>query len=96
MQGVTAVTTAAVEARSAADDCGCGLSLIMRSHLRHICSVAGDDDVPSIWREMYLARTKAKGLALLSQFFLTGMSTFQSTFHGHADLLHISLPLFNV
>ena len=32
---------------------------------------------------------------LLSQFFLTGMSTFQLEFHGNADLLHISLPLFN-
>ena len=44
---------------------------------------------------MELARTKAEGLALLLQFFLTGMSACQSTFHGHADLLHISLPLFN-
>ena len=52
MQGVAAVTTVAVEARSEADDRGRGLSLIMRSHLRHICGVAGDDDVPSIWREM--------------------------------------------
>ena len=50
MQGVAAVTTAAVEARSAADDCGRGLSLIMRAHLRYICGVAGNDDVPSIWR----------------------------------------------
>ena len=95
MQGVAAVTTVAVEARSEADDHGQGLSLIMRSHLRHIFGVAGDDDVPYIWREMQLARTKAKGLALLSQVFLTGMSACQSTFHGHTDLLHISLPLFN-
>ena len=42
MQGVAAVTTAAVETRSAADDRGRGLSLIMRAHLRHICGVAGD------------------------------------------------------
>ena len=95
MQGVAAVTTAAVEALSAADDCGCGLSLIMRSHLRHICGVACDDNVPSIWMEMALARTKAKVLALLLQFFLTGMNACQPTFHGHDDLLHIALPLFN-
>ena len=95
MQGVAAATMAAVEARSAADDRGSGLSLIMRSRLRHICGVAGDDDVPSIWREMALARTKAEVLALLSQFFLTGMSASQSIFHGHADLLQIFLPLFN-
>ena len=94
MQGVATVTTSAVEARSAVDNCGRGLSLIMRYHLHHICGVAGDDDVPSIWREMKFARTKAEGLALLSQFFLTGMSAYQSTFHGHADLLHIFLPLF--
>ena len=65
MQGVPAVTTAAVEARSAVDDRGCGLSLIMRAHLRHICGKAGDNDVPYIWREMALVHTKAKGLALL-------------------------------
>ena len=59
MQGVAAVTTAELEARSAADDRGRGLYLIMRADLRHICGVAGDDDVPSIWREMALARTKA-------------------------------------
>ena len=96
MQGVAAVTKAAVEARSAADDRGRVLSLIMRSHLRHICGVAGDDDVPSIWREMALARTKAEVLALLLQFFLTGMSACQSAFHGHTDLLHIFLPIFNI
>ena len=44
---------------------------------------------------MALARTKFEGLALLLKFFLTGMSVCQSIFHGHADLLHISLPLFN-
>ena len=71
MQGVATVTTSAVEARSAVDNCGRGLSLIMRSHLRHICVVAGDDDVSSIWREMALARTKSGGLALILQFFLT-------------------------
>ena len=92
MQGVAAVTTAAVEARSAADDCGRGLSLIMRAHLRYICGVAGNDNVPSIWREMALACTKAEGLALLLQFFLTGMSACQSTFHGHADLLYFPPP----
>ena len=74
MQGVSAVTTAAVEALSAADDRMHGLSLIMRAHLRHICGVAGDDEVFSLLREMALAQTKAEGLALLSQFFLTRMS----------------------
>ena len=59
MQGVAAVTTAEVEACSTADDCGRGLSLVMRSHLHYICGVAGDDNVPSIWREMALVRTKA-------------------------------------
>ena len=44
---------------------------------------------------MTLRLTKVEGLALLSEFFLTGMSACQSKFHGHADLLHISLPLFN-
>ena len=74
MQGVAAVTTAEVEARSEADDSGQGLSSIMQAHLRHICGITGDEYIPSIWREMALLRTKVEGLALLSQFFLTGMS----------------------
>ena len=44
---------------------------------------------------MALSWTKAEGLALLYQFFLIGMSACLSEFHEHADLLHISLPLFN-
>ena len=59
MQGVPAVTPAAVEARSAAYDRGQGLLPIMRAHLRYIYGIAGDKDIPSIWREMALARTKA-------------------------------------
>ena len=74
MQVVAAVTTAAVEVRSEAYNRGQVLSPIMRAHLRHICGVAGDKDVPSTWREMVLVRTKAEGLAMLSQFFLTGIS----------------------
>ena len=44
---------------------------------------------------MTLARTKAEGLALLSQLFLKGISACQLEFHGHTDLIYISLPLFN-
>ena len=44
---------------------------------------------------MALAWTKAEGLELLYQLFLTGMSVCQLEFHVHADLLHISVPLFN-
>ena len=94
MQGVAAITTAAVEARSAADDRWEGLSPIMQAHLRHICGVAGDKDITSIWRDMLLARTESEGLALMSQLFLTEMSACLSKFHDHADLLHVSLPLF--
>ena len=44
---------------------------------------------------MSLTWTKAEGLVLLLQFFLTGMSACRSEFHGHAENFHISLPLFN-
>ena len=65
MQGVAAVTTSAVEARLAVDDRRRGLYIIMISHLRHICGVAGDDNVHFICREMALLLTKAEGLALM-------------------------------
>ena len=74
MQGVTAVTTAEVEAHLAADDRGRGFSPIVRVYLCHIYSVTGDKEVPYIWRDMALAHTKVKVLALLSQLFLTWMS----------------------
>ena len=67
----------------------------MQAHLRHICGVEGDEDVPSICREMALSWTKAEGLALLSQFFMTGMIVCMLEFIRQADLLHIYLPLFN-
>ena len=44
---------------------------------------------------MRLAWTKAEVLALLSQLCFTGTSACLSEFHGHADLLKISFPLFN-
>ena len=46
----------------------------MRAHLCPICGVTGDKDIPSIWREMVSSQTKAEGLALVSQLFLTGLS----------------------
>ena len=48
-----------------------------------------------IWREMLLDQTDVEGLALLSKFFLAGMSGCLSEFHRNKDLLHISLPIFN-
>ena len=48
MQGIAAVTTTLAEARLADDDRGLRLSSIMRAHLRHICGIAVDEDVPSI------------------------------------------------
>ena len=47
----------------------------MRAHLCPICGVTGDKDIPSIWREMALAQTKAECLTMMSQFFLKRMST---------------------
>ena len=73
MQGLTAVTTSAVEEYSETVKRGRGLYPIMQVYLCHISFLVGDEDVPSIWREMVLAQTKVEGLALLSQFFLTGM-----------------------
>ena len=55
------------------------------------CVSTGDYAKP----DLLGARMKSEGLALLLQFFLTGMSACQSIFHCHSDLLHIYLPLFN-
>ena len=42
-------------------------------HRRFFCGVAMDTEVPEIWGEVAANPTKEEGLAVLSQYLLTGM-----------------------
>ena len=72
------------------------MSAVMRSHLRHICGVATDDKVPTIWAEAAGARTVATKLAVLTQHLQTNLHECRTVFFGHAEeMLHVSLPLLD-
>ena len=68
MAGAANIMRAAAEARLATEETGGRLLELIKSHLRHICSVVIDEKVPSIWAEVVTARTVATKLALLTQF----------------------------
>ena len=45
---------------------------------------------------MATVSTRQEGMALLVQYLFLGMATCRHDFHGHADLLHASIPLYNL
>ena len=49
MAGADDITCPNVEARLDMEETGGGLSEFIKSHLRHICGVATEDEVPDIW-----------------------------------------------
>ena len=96
MAGAADITRAAVEARTATEETGAAMSEVMRSHLRHICGVATDAEVPAIWAEVAGARSVATKLALLTQHLQTDLPQCRLKWHGHAEeMLHVSLPLLD-
>ena len=48
MDRAAGITRTAVNARSATEELGVGLSEVIKSHLRHICGVATDGKVSDI------------------------------------------------
>ena len=64
-------------------------------HLRMVCGVSTNAEVPGIWSDVAAAHSKQEGLALLVQYLMSGMQVCRRDFMGHADLLHVSIPLYN-
>lgn len=64
-------------------------------HLRMVCGVATNAEVPEIWSQVAAAPTKQEGLAILVQYLMSGMQICRHDFMGHTDLLHVSIPLYN-
>ena len=96
MARAAGIKRAAVEARSATEETGGGLSEVIKSHLRHICGVAADDEVPDIWAEATRARTGSTNMSLLTQLLKTDPSECRHQLFGHAEeMLHVSFPLLD-
>ena len=70
------------------------LSLLKLLHLRFICGVAMDADIPRIWVEVCWAPTKAAALAVLSQYLWSGREVFWRELFGSANMLHVCGALF--
>ena len=86
----------AVKARLATEEMGGGFLEVIKSHLRHICGVVTDNEVPYIWAEVARDRTVATKMDLLTQFLQTDLSECQHRFFGHTeDILHVFLPLLD-
>ena len=64
-------------------------------HLRMVCAVATNVDVPEIWSNVEASPIKQEGLVTLVQYFMFGMMVYHWDFMGHAALLYISIPLYN-
>ena len=64
-------------------------------HLRLVCGVGTQLDVSEIWADLVAAPTKQEGLAILVQYSISGMLVYRWDFIGHANLLHVSIPLYN-
>ena len=62
-------------------------------HLRFVCGVAADVDLPPIWEPVARGRGKMDRLATLNQALMRGLSSCRQIFGGRAHF-SASLPLF--
>ena len=72
----------------------CVLSPLKMLHLRLICGVATNTNIPRIWIEVCRAPTKAATLEVLSQYLWAGREVCCRYFFGSADILHVCRSLF--
>ena len=61
-------------------------------HLRFVCRVAADVDLPPIWESVARGRGKMDGLATLNQALMRGLPSCRRIFRGRAHF-SASLPL---
>ena len=58
-------------------------------HLRVVCGVATDAEVPPIWQEVAQAPTRGAFLSILNQYLWTGIEVCRWKFFGAADMHHV-------
>ena len=63
-------------------------------HLRFICCVATNEEIPAIWTEVQSCTSKQAGLALFVQYLMAGIGACRHQFFGHSNILHCSVPLY--
>ena len=61
-----------------------------------ICGVATNTYVPKIWSDIAASPIKQEGLAILVQYLMSGMTVCYRDFLGRADLLRVSIAIYNI
>ena len=90
------MVAAAIGARPPAHEGNRGVTPLARSYLRHICGVATDAELPTIWADVAGARDRTAALEILQAHFDPDMDRCHRTYYGHPGMLHISIPLLNL
>ena len=70
------------------------LSPLKLLHLRFICGVETDAEIPWIWIEVFQAPTKADALSVLSQYMCAGREVCRRDLFFSKDILHVCGDLF--
>ena len=63
-------------------------------HLRFVCEIATDAEVPTIWSGVATAKTKQEGISILSQYLLMWMELCHRNLHMRAKILHVGGALY--
>ena len=61
-----------------------------------VYGVGTNTEVLEIWTEVTVAPTKQEELVTLVQYLMSGIYVYRWDFFGHANLLHVSIPLYNL
>ena len=83
-----AVANSAVNIVASASPIPVHLSALKILHLRFLCGVSSDEEIPDIWKEVHASPSYQAGLDLLIQYLMSGMGYYRKEFFGHADILH--------
>ena len=64
-------------------------------YLQFFCGISTNKEITVIWIKVAAEPTKQEGLAILSQYLLSGMESCRRDFHGHTQLLRGGGALYN-
>ena len=64
-------------------------------HLRMICNVPTNNDIPAIWTSVSNAKIQQKGHSHLVTYLMIGMLYYMREFRSYADLMHCIILLCN-
>ena len=64
-------------------------------HLWMIYGVPTNVDIPAIWTAVANTKSRQEGYSRLVTHLMSSILDYRRDFHGHTNLLHCSVPLYN-